>query len=191
MAAVRRVCGEGDRYFLSRYQVASGLRLQMLLYFNVYVAVMYAVLHPLIFQWKATTWPPRIIVAVCQPMFYYVWLVMEPIRLIVGHVGNLGERVAWLAPFWILTLFPQALTQVYFLLSTFITGWVTLPIEYVRQHGRSAVSVPPQRPPPPPPKPGPALLAPDALTSCLVQPPGVARHAAAAVRRTALRGLQV
>ena len=31
MAAVRRVCGEGDRYFLSRYQVASGLRLQMLL----------------------------------------------------------------------------------------------------------------------------------------------------------------
>jgi hypothetical protein len=66
MAAVRRVCGEGDRYFLSRYQVASGLRLQMLLYFNVYVAVMYAILHPLIFQWKATTWPPRIIVAVCQ-----------------------------------------------------------------------------------------------------------------------------
>ena len=45
MAAVRRVCGEGDRYFLSRYQVASGLRLQMLLYFNVYVAVMYAILH--------------------------------------------------------------------------------------------------------------------------------------------------
>ena len=66
MAAVRRLCGEGDRYFLSRYQVASGLRLQMLLYFNVYVAVMYAIMHPLIFQWKATTWPPRIIVAVCQ-----------------------------------------------------------------------------------------------------------------------------
>ena len=145
MAAVRRLCGEGDRYFLSRYQVASGLRLQMLLYFNVYVAVMYAIMHPLIFQWKATTWPPRIIVAVCQvtltrqdpnrprpspepnptptltppptltrapcspcqPMFFYVWLVMEPIRLIVGHVGNLGERVAWLAPFWIVMLFPN------------------------------------------------------------------------------------
>ena len=66
MAAVRRGCGEGDRYFLSRYQVASGLRLQMLLYFNVYVAVMYAILHPLIFQWKVKVWPPRIIVAVCQ-----------------------------------------------------------------------------------------------------------------------------
>ena len=66
MAAVRRLCGEGDRYFLSRYQVASGLRLQMLLYFNVYVAVMYAIMHPLIFQWNASTWPPRIIVAVCQ-----------------------------------------------------------------------------------------------------------------------------
>ena len=122
IAAVRRVCGEGDRYFLSRYQVASGLRLQMLLYFNVYVAVMYAILHPFIFQWKAKTWPPRIIVAVCQPMFFYVSLVMEPIRLIVGHVGNLGERVAWLAPFWILTLFSQLLTQVYFLMPTLITG---------------------------------------------------------------------
>ena len=42
-----------------------------------------------------------------QPMFFYVWLVMEPIRLIVGHVGNLGERVAWLAPFWIVMLFPN------------------------------------------------------------------------------------
>ena len=176
MAAVRRLCGEGDRYFLSRYQVASGLRLQMLLYFNVYVAVMYAIMHPLIFQWKATTWPPRIIVAVCQvtltrqdrprpspdphptptltprptltrapcslrqPMFFYVWLVMEPIRLIVGHVGNLGERVAWLAPFWIVTLFPQLLTQVYFLMSTLITGWVTLPIEYVRRHAHNALA---------------------------------------------------
>jgi len=71
-------------------------------------------------------------------MFFYVWLVMEPIRLIVGHVGNLGERVAWLAPFWILTLFPQLLTQVYFLMSTLITGWVTLPIEYVRRHAHNA-----------------------------------------------------
>ena len=131
MAAVRRMCGEGDPYFLSRHQVASSLRLQMLLYFNVYVAVAYAILHPMLFQWKAVTWPPRIIVAVCSPMFFYVWLVMEPIRLIVGYVGNLGERVAWLAPFWILTLFPQLLTQVYFISSQYVTGWVTLPIEYV------------------------------------------------------------
>jgi hypothetical protein len=81
-------------------------------------------------------------------MFFYVWLVMEPIRLIVGHVGNLGERVAWLAPFWILTLFPQLVTQVYFLMSTLITGWVTLPIEYVRPHAHHVLA-----PLPPPPGP--------------------------------------
>jgi hypothetical protein len=81
-------------------------------------------------------------------MFFYVWLVMEPIRLIVGHVGNLGERVAWLAPFWILTLFPQLVTQVYFLMSTLITGWVTLPIEYVRPHAHNVLA-----PLPPPPAP--------------------------------------
>lgn len=156
MAAFRRMCGQGDPYFLSRHQVASSVRLQMLLYFNLYLAGAYAILHPMIFQWKAVTWPPKIIVAVhgpghpsplhicvciqrafcapeqvCNPMFFYVWLVMEPIRLVVGYVGNLGERVAWLAPFWILTLFPQLLTQAYFIVSYYITGWVTLPIEYV------------------------------------------------------------
>ena len=47
----------------------------------------------------------------------------------VGYVGNLGERVAWLAPFWILTLFPQMLTQLYFLVAQRLIGWVTLPIE--------------------------------------------------------------
>lgn len=131
MAAFRRMCGQGDPYFLSRHQVASSVRLQMLLYFNLYLAGAYAILHPMIFQWKAVTWPPKIIVAVCNPMFFYVWLVMEPIRLVVGYVGNLGERVAWLAPFWILTLFPQLLTQAYFIVSYYVTGWVTLPIEYV------------------------------------------------------------
>ena len=96
---------------------------------------------------RCSTWLLlRIIVAVCQPMFFYVSLVMEPIRLIVGHVGNLGERVAWLAPFWILTLFPQLLTQVYFLMSTLITGWVTLPIEYVRRHDHNAPSTAPPWP---------------------------------------------
>ena len=131
VAAARRLCGDGDPYFLSRHQVASSTRLQMIMTFNVYVSCAYALLHPLIFQWKANTWEPSIIIAVCSPMFFYVWLVMEPIRLMVGYVGNLGERVAWLAPFWILTLFPQIITQFYFLFGQSLIGWVTLPIEYV------------------------------------------------------------
>ena len=83
MAGVRRLCGEGDPYFLSRaptclppqrccaqlhppttslagHQVASSTRLQMLMTFNVYVALAFAILHPLMFQWKAS--PPLPIV---------------------------------------------------------------------------------------------------------------------------------
>ena len=64
-------------------------------------------------------------------MFYYVWLILEPIRLALGYVGNLSERVASLAPFWVLTLFPQYFVHIYFAVGQDLVGWTTFEIEQI------------------------------------------------------------
>ena len=58
-------------------------------------------------------------------------LLLEPIRLLLGYVGNLSERVAWLMPFWVLTIFPQLLVHIYFVFIQDLIAWVVLPIEQV------------------------------------------------------------
>ena len=37
------------------------------------------------------------------------------IRLGLGYFGNLAERVPWLLGFWMLSLFPQPLIMLYFI----------------------------------------------------------------------------
>jgi len=125
-------CGRmAERYFLSRYQVASSTTLQMMLYFNVLAAVVWAYVHIATWQWKVVVWPPPILPAMTTPLLFYVWLLLEPIRLLLGYVGNLSERVAWLMPFWVLTIFPQLLVHIYFVFIQDLIAWVVLPIEQV------------------------------------------------------------
>ena len=76
-------------------------------------------------------WPPPILPAMTTPLLFYVWLLLEPIRLLLGYVGNLSERVAWLMPFWVLTIFPQLLVHIYFVFIQDLIAWVVLPIEQV------------------------------------------------------------
>ena len=123
-------CGQSDAYFLSRYAVASSTPLQMLLYFNVLFSLVWAVMNQVLFQWKAGPWDPPLLAAVVSPMLFWVWFILEPIRLVLGFVGNLGERVAWLAGFWVLTLFPQLVVHIYFVAGQNAIGWFTMPIEY-------------------------------------------------------------
>ena len=103
----------------------------MMLYFNVLAAVVWAYVHIATWQWKVVVWPPPILPAMTTPLLFYVWLLLEPIRLLLGYVGNLSERVAWLMPFWVLTIFPQLLVHIYFVFIQDLIAWVVLPIEQV------------------------------------------------------------
>jgi hypothetical protein len=123
--------GSSDQYFLSRYQVASSMPLQMTLYFSIPYALVYAALSQYLYAWKSNVWEVPLVVAVISPMIFTVWALLEPIRLILGYVGNLRERVAWLGGFWVLTIFPQLVVHIYFLVGQASIGWITMPIETV------------------------------------------------------------
>lgn len=128
-ASVRSLLGlSSDRYFLSRYQVAASTPLQMTLYFSVPFAIMWAASNQLLFYWKVRNFDVPIEVAVISPMIFWVWFLVEPIRLLLGYVGNLNERVAWLGGFWVLSIFPQLIAHMYFLIGQYLL-WFNMPVE--------------------------------------------------------------
>ena len=122
--------GSENRYFLSRYQVAASTPLQMTVYFSAPLGLVWAILNQVLFYWKSRTFDVPLVVAVLSPMAFWVWFLLEPIRLVLGYVGNLSERVAWLGGFWVLTVAPQLIVQIYFLVAQPIL-WFNLPIDYV------------------------------------------------------------
>jgi len=114
---------------VSRNQVASSTVLQMLIYFNLYLSVMWAILFILLFQWKTATWDIPLYIAIVTPVFYLCWLIIEPIRLALGYFGNLNERVAYIGPFLAITVVPQMLIHLYLITGQRYLGWITLEIE--------------------------------------------------------------
>lgn len=114
---------------MSRYQVASSTPLQLLIHFNAFASLLWALFHLLISQWKAQVWPPPIWISVLDPMCFYLWCLIELARLTLGHIGNLSERIASLSGFWFLIVFPQLPLQLYFALGQDALGWVALELE--------------------------------------------------------------
>ena len=103
--------------------------LQMTLYFSIPYGLMYAGLSQYLYAWKANIWEVPLVVAVVSPMIFTVWALLEPIRLLLGYIGNLRERVAWLGGFWVLTIFPQLAVHLYFLVGVAGMGYFNFPIE--------------------------------------------------------------
>jgi len=122
---------ESDGYFQSRFQVASSTTLQMMLYFNLFYAIVFAVLSQAMYAWKVSIWSPPLICELVTPMIFYLWVFIEATRLGLGYFGNLSERVPWLVAFWMLTLFPQPLIQMYFFVVQDAAGWFVTPMEVV------------------------------------------------------------
>lgn len=114
---------------MSRYQIAANTPLQMLLYFNVLLSFVWGAMHVLYFQWKSANFEPPLLAAVITPMIFWGWALLEPIRLLLGWVGNIGERVAWLSGFWVLTCFPQLVVHIFFLFGQDAVGWFSEPLE--------------------------------------------------------------
>ena len=124
--------GSREHHFVSRYQVASNTPLQMTLYFNIPYALLWACMNQLLFSWKSAMFDLPIVVAVVSPMVFWVFFFVEPLRILLGYVGNLRERVAWLGGFWVLSLFPQLAVHIYFLVGqSFFDNWYIHPIEYI------------------------------------------------------------
>ncbi|XP_004397783.1 transmembrane protein 17 isoform X1 [Callorhinus ursinus] len=105
-------------------EMVSSLALQMSLYFNTYFFPLWWVSSIMMLQMKYSVLPD-----------YYKFIVVtviilitliEAIRLYLGYVGNLQEKVPELAGFWLLSLLLQ-LPLILFLL--FNEGLTNLPLE--------------------------------------------------------------
>lgn len=103
--------------------------LQMLLYFNMPFSLLWGLMHVMFFRWKSMYFEPPLLAAVASPMIFWGWALLEPVRLLLGYVGNLGERVAWLSGFWVLTCFPQLVVHTYFIVGQDSVGWFSEPLE--------------------------------------------------------------
>ncbi|CAF1132330.1 unnamed protein product [Brachionus calyciflorus] len=86
-------------------EYASSLPLQIILYFNAYFSIVWAIGTS--FLWPilgfSSTEDTRVWIILI--LFSFILLVIfEIIRLYIGYVGNLSERVPELTGFWLLTL---------------------------------------------------------------------------------------
>ena len=77
---VTRLLSRGDTYFIARDEVASSLPLQMLIYFNCFFSLAFAIIFWAIFTWKSSVWEPPIQSMIVTPLFFFAWLLIEPIR---------------------------------------------------------------------------------------------------------------
>jgi len=72
----------------------------MLLYFNAYYSVVYAVLIALIIRWKVVVGKASGVGII----FFALWGMVESFRLYLGFVGNLKEKVPHFAGFFFLSV---------------------------------------------------------------------------------------
>ena len=64
----------------------------MSLYFTIPYAFVWAISNQLLYYWKTQQFVVPLVTAVVSPMIFWVWFLMEPVRLLLGYVGNLRER---------------------------------------------------------------------------------------------------
>ncbi|XP_064612921.1 transmembrane protein 17-like [Liolophura sinensis] len=83
----------------------TNLPLQMSLYFNTCFAPFWIITSIVLFEAKFDTLP--ILYKIILTAIYVIYSILEVIRLYLGYLGNLTERVPELAGCWLLTLLIQ------------------------------------------------------------------------------------
>ena len=76
----------------------SNLPLHQALYFNFFYSIIYTLIQLLLLIYKYRNYSEWRI-AFVTPIFYVIYLLLEPYRLYLGWQGNLKERVPQLAAF--------------------------------------------------------------------------------------------
>ncbi|XP_062523273.1 transmembrane protein 17B-like [Corticium candelabrum] len=105
-------------------EILSNLPLQMSLFFNAWFSPFWIVtcLYMLGFKFASLAFHYKVILIT----IYIVMAIVEAVRLYLGYVGNLQEKVPELAGFWLLTLVIQLPLLLFLLLNT---ATVVLPLE--------------------------------------------------------------
>ena len=96
-------------------QMESSLLLQSFIYYNHYYSIIYFFLNILTLRWKLlnfTGWRAEGVTLIV----YIIWLIAEPFRIYNGYKGNLQENVPSLVAFTFLSMFPQIICCIYFML---------------------------------------------------------------------------
>ncbi|EKX33113.1 hypothetical protein GUITHDRAFT_98434 [Guillardia theta CCMP2712] len=109
--------GNDEELMITNTQIASSLPLQMLLYFNVFYSIFWGALTLALMLFKENYLIVNQAYKVLSPLVLSVWFLLEPVRLYLGFVGNLQEKVPQLTGFWLLTLIPQLPIAFFFVLS--------------------------------------------------------------------------
>uniref|UniRef100_A0ABI7VR70 Transmembrane protein 17 n=2 Tax=Felidae TaxID=9681 RepID=A0ABI7VR70_FELCA len=116
--------GEWQRPGAADNEMVSSLALQMSLYFNTYFFPLWWVSSIMMLQMKYSVLPDYYKFIVVTVII--IITLIEAIRLYLGYMGNLQEKVPELAGFWLLSLLLQ-LPLILFLL--FNEGLTNLPLE--------------------------------------------------------------
>ncbi|MBN3315688.1 TM17A protein, partial [Atractosteus spatula] len=109
---------------VTAHEIVSHLPLQMLLYFNVFYFPVWWVSEVLMLELKFYLLPSYYQFLLVTGMVLFT--VSECLRLYLGYVGNLKEKVPELASFWLLSFLFQLPIVLFFLLDE---GIIILPLE--------------------------------------------------------------
>eukprot|EP00240_Pyramimonas_obovata_P015497 CAMPEP_0118953270 /NCGR_PEP_ID=MMETSP1169-20130426/56274_1 /TAXON_ID=36882 /ORGANISM="Pyramimonas obovata, Strain CCMP722" /LENGTH=301 /DNA_ID=CAMNT_0006900695 /DNA_START=473 /DNA_END=1375 /DNA_ORIENTATION=+ len=104
-----------DHIFLTNTRIASSLTLQQMLYYNVHFTYCLFIAAFISYARKGyfDSGKHADLTYLCST----VWLVFEPLRLLLGYSGNLQEKVPYLVVFMLITAFPQLPINAYFAFS--------------------------------------------------------------------------
>ncbi|PNH10197.1 hypothetical protein TSOC_003090 [Tetrabaena socialis] len=108
-------------HIIADRKIASNLFLQQLLYYRLFFNVAWLGFWMVfIFRqyWQGLKLKDNDIV---RTIFFILWFMAEPVRLVAGWYGNLQENVPWLLMFVILSVFPEQGTIIYLFIGTFVT----------------------------------------------------------------------
>ena len=106
-----------DVLSVTNTEIASNLPLQMLMHFNIYYGLFWGLLVLATMIFRESYLPTNSSYLVLCPLILSVWCMVEPVRLYLGYVGNLQEKVPQLTGFWLLTLIPQIPLAFFFIVA--------------------------------------------------------------------------
>mmetsp|Transcript_11556 Transcript_11556/g.31187 ORF Transcript_11556/g.31187 Transcript_11556/m.31187 type:complete len:201 (-) Transcript_11556:605-1207(-) len=106
-----------DEYFVSNGGMYAHVTLQMLIHLNGFFSVAWAAVWVSLYGFKYRFWKTDLLSTFLNPVLFAIWLLIEPLRLWFGMSGNLSEKVANLAAFFLLTVFPQLFAHLVLLAS--------------------------------------------------------------------------
>mmetsp|Transcript_15058 Transcript_15058/g.38078 ORF Transcript_15058/g.38078 Transcript_15058/m.38078 type:complete len:217 (-) Transcript_15058:170-820(-) len=93
--------------------VVSSVPLQVTLYYNALFYLLFIVLYIPLFLTKVSESSNSLAQSILYPLVFAIFVVVEPLRLSFGWIGNMKEKVPHLVGFFVLTIFPQTIAAFY------------------------------------------------------------------------------